>query len=245
MKMTRPVMAPAMPGARLARRRMLALLGASGVAALAASARPQAAAELSCTVRPRQTEGPYFVDEPLNRSDLRSDSRSGQIKPGISLRLALRVSRLTEANCDPLAGARVDVWHCDAEGRYSDVRAPGFGVSTAGAHFLRGYQVTDAHGMVRFLTIYPGWYFGRAVHMHLKIRFPGALGAAPEFTSQLYFDERVTERVYARAPYARRAQRWLRNADDALYRDGGRDLTLAPEPDGEDYAARLDLALAA
>jgi len=245
MKMTRPAVAAAMPGARLVRRRMLAWFGASGVAALAATVGSQTAAALSCVVRPRQTEGPFFVDEPLNRSDLRSDPGSGEIAPGVPLRLALRVSRLTEANCDPLAGARVDVWHCDAEGRYSAVRAFGFGVATAGARFLRGYQVTDAHGIARFLSIYPGWYSGRAVHVHFKIRSTGARGEAREFTSQLYFDETLTERVYAREPYARRPRRWLRNADDALYRDGGRELTLSPEPEGDGYAASFDVALTA
>lgn len=243
MKIFRPAVA-SLSGARLARRRMLGLLGAS-VAALAASARSQAPAALSCVVRPHQTQGPFFVDEPLDRSDIRSDPRSGQTTAGVPLRLSFRVSQLTQGDCAALAGARVDIWHCDADGRYSDVRGFGFGASTAGTQFLRGYQLTDAHGMARFLTIYPGWYFGRAVHVHFKIRSSGPRGEARDFTSQLYFDERLTQRVYAREPYAQRPQRWLRNADDALYRDGGGELTLAPEAQGEGYAASFDVALVA
>lgn len=245
MRIAFPAVAAAMSGARLSRRRMLAWVGGSGVAALAAAARSQVPAALSCVVRPRQTEGPFFVDESLNRSDIRSDPRSGQTTAGVPLHLTFRVSRLSDGNCAPLTGARVDVWQCDAEGRYSDVRGFGYRASTAGVQFLRGYQVTDVNGAVQFLTIYPGWYFGRAVHVHFKIRSSGAMGVAHEFTSQLYFDERLTERVYARQPYAQRPQRWLRNADDALYRDGGPALTLAPEPEGEGYSASFDVALAA
>ena len=243
MKIARPDVPAALLPVRLTRRRMLALLGASGATALATDARSQA--PLSCVVRPRQTEGPFFVDEPLDRSDIRSDPRTGQTRPGVPLRLAFRVSRLAEAKCAPLAGARVDVWHCDAQGVYSDVRGFGFGSATTGTRFLRGYQLTDAYGVAQFLTIYPGWYGGRAVHVHFKIRSSGAGGEMRDFTSQLYFDEHLTEHVYAREPYAQRRQRWLRNADDALYRDGGRALTLAPEPEGDGYAAGFDVALVA
>src|SRR5207244_2699335 len=99
---------------------------------------------------------------------IRSDPSDGSVKPGAPLRLALRVSRLTAGSCAPLPGAMVDVWHCDALGAYSDVSDPGG--STVGKKFLRGYQVTDAEGLVRFTTIYPGAYPGRAVHIHFKIR---------------------------------------------------------------------------
>ena len=234
---------PNAAAARLTRRRLLALAGGAGAALLAAGARAQTTG--ACVVRPRQTEGPFFVDEPLERADIRSDPRTGAMKAGVPLRLAFRVSRLAEGRCAPLAAARIDVWHCDAEGRYSGVRGFGSAASTAGQHFLRGYQLTDAGGVAQFLTVYPGWYGGRAVHVHFKIRTAGAAGRAQEFTSQLYFDERLSERIFAREPYARRAGRWLRNAEDALYRDGGPQLTLAPEADGEGYAASFDVALAA
>ncbi len=232
-------------GRLLTRREALALIGASGVVLLAGAApgRGQAPTTAgprpSCVARPQQTEGPFFVEETLNRSDIRSDPRSGEVRPGVPLRLTFSVSRLSTVGCSPLAGAQVDVWHCDATGRYSDVR----GSSTNGQQFLRGYQVTDAAGNAQFLTIYPGWYGGRAVHVHFKIRTGPAAARSSAFTSQLYFDEALTERVYAVEPYANQQRRWMRNADDGLFRGGGRQLLLATEPDGQGYAASFDIGL--
>jgi protocatechuate 3,4-dioxygenase beta subunit len=223
---------------------VVASLGASGVALLAGSGRAQSVGTaLACVARPRQTEGPFFVDEAPHRSDIRLD-RSGDARPGVPLKLEFRVSQLNAAACAPLSGARIDVWHCDAEGRYSEVR--GFGSSApAGEPFLRGYQLTDAAGTAQFATIYPGAYGGRAVHVHFKIRTREAAGRASDFTSQLYFDEAFTERVFANEPYARRGRRWMRNAEDGLFRDGGRELVLSPRPDGSGYAATFEVALAA
>jgi protocatechuate 3,4-dioxygenase beta subunit len=155
------------------------------------------------------------------------------------LRLTFRVSRLNGTGCTPLAGAQVDVWQSDATGRYSDVR----GSSTAGQQFLRGYQLTDDAGSARFVTIYPGAYGGRAVHVHFKIRTRGVASRSHAFTSQLYFDEAVTERVYAAEPYVSQRGRWMRNAEDGLFRDGGRQLLLTPEKDAEGYAASFDIGL--
>ena len=109
----------------------------------------------SCVVRPQQTEGPYFIDEKLNRSDIRSDPSDGSVKQGVPLRLVLHVSQIYGSSCTALTGATVDIWHCDALGVYSDVTDRSF--STVGKKFLRGYQVTDANGIVEFVTIYPGW----------------------------------------------------------------------------------------
>jgi protocatechuate 3,4-dioxygenase beta subunit len=229
-------------GRLLARRRTLALLGASGAALLAA--RNGAAAAVpslpACAVRPRQTEGPFFVDGDLERSDLRIDPRTGAAKPGVPLRLAFRVSRVGASGCAPLPGAQVHVWHCDAAGDYSSVRdrrAP-----NAGEAFLRGFQTTDAAGTARFLTVYPGCYPGRAVHVHFKIR----TGDAPrgvEFTSQLYFDDALSERVYAAAPYASQGRQRLANGDDFLFRDGGKQLLLDVTPESAGYAAVFDNGL--
>ncbi len=142
----------------------------------------------ACVVRPQQTEGPFFIDDKLNRSDIRSNPGRSDARPGAILELAFAVSRLNGGACAPLAGAQVDVWHCDALGAYSD----------GAQKFLRGYQVTDDTGAARFVTIYPGAYGGRAVHIHFKIR----TAQRQEFTSQIYFDEAVTDRVYAVEPYA-------------------------------------------
>jgi protocatechuate 3,4-dioxygenase beta subunit len=154
------------------------------------SARTALATTPTCVVRPQQTEGPYFVDEKLNRSDIQSDPSDGSVKQGVPLRLVFHVSEINGGSCIPLTGATVDLWHCDALGVYSDVTDPSF--STVGKKFLRGYQVTDANGTVEFVTIYPGWYPGRTVHIHFKIRTDSASQRGYEFTSQLYFDDALT-----------------------------------------------------
>jgi protocatechuate 3,4-dioxygenase beta subunit len=225
----------------LTRREAVALLGAGGLAALGARGRPaSAAAPGACVVRPALTEGPYFVDVKLDRSDIRSDPADGTLRPGVPLHLILRVSRLAAGACAPLPEAMVDVWHCDAAGVYSDVSDRGG--STVGRRFLRGYQTTGADGRVAFTTIYPGAYPGRAVHVHFKVRSDAGRGRAHEFTSQLFFDDALTDRVHARPPYAAAARR-MRNERDGIYRGTGGQLTLAAAPSGGGYAAALDLAL--
>jgi protocatechuate 3,4-dioxygenase beta subunit len=195
----------------------------------------------SCVVRPEQTEGPYFVDERLNRSDIRSDPTDGRIRPGTPLALTLAISRLGAGDCQPLAGAQVDIWHCDALGVYSDVKDPGF--NTIGQKFLRGYQLTDARGEAKFLTIYPGWYEGRTVHIHVKVRTAPQAGRSFEFTSQMYFDDGLSNRVYADAPYATKGKRSARNEDDRIFRRGGDQLMLAPTATAEGYAATFAIGL--
>ncbi len=225
----------------LTRRQALALLGASGAALLSARRAHAANGSLpACVVRPRQTEGPFFVDGDLERTDLRIDLRTGAVKAGTPLRLAFRVSRVGVSACAPLAGAEVHVWHCDADGHYSSVRDQR--TPNAGQAFLRGFQRTDADGTARFVTIYPGWYPGRAVHLHFKIRTATAARAA-EFSSQLYFDDALSERVYGAPPYATRGRPELANADDFLFRDGGRQLLLDVTPQSEGYAAVFDIGL--
>jgi protocatechuate 3,4-dioxygenase beta subunit len=234
-------------GDLLTRREALGLLGATGLAVLTLSplgrgrGEGAAAAPGSCVARPALTEGPYFVDAKLDRSDIRPDPSDGSVKLGAPLRLALRVSRLAAGACAALPGAMVDLWHCDALGAYSDVSDPGG--STVGKKFLRGYQVTDADGLSRFTTIYPGAYPGRAVHIHFKIRSAAGGGRMHEFTSQLFFDDGLTDQVHARPPYATRSQGRLRNARDGIYRSAGAQLMLAVAPAAPGYAASFDLAL--
>jgi protocatechuate 3,4-dioxygenase beta subunit len=241
-------------GRILTRREVLLLLGGSGVAVLsgcAAPSAPSSATQLlaspsaaagvpSCVVRPALTEGPYFVDEKLNRSDIRSDPSDGSVRQGALLTVAFNVSSVSGGACAPLAGATLDLWHCDALGVYSDVQDPGF--ATSGKKFLRGYQATDAAGKAQFTTIYPGWYQGRAVHVHFKIRTASA-GASSEFTSQLFFDDALSDRVHALAPYAQKGQRTLRNAADSIYRNGGDELLLQVTESGGSYAATFDIGL--
>lgn len=237
------------PGRQLSRRGALALIGTSGALLLAgltprpASAQSAVGTARACVARPEQTEGPFFVDEVLNRSDIRSDPRTGAVKPGVPLRLVFNVSRSGDTTCAPLSGVHVDLWHSDANGRYSDVSGFGNGPSTAGQRFLRGYQLTDAAGSAQFQTIFPGWYSGRAVHLHFKIRSAQNLTPGFSFTSQLYFDDALTERVFAMEPYASRGRRWMRNSDDGIFRDGGKQLLLSAEPDGTGLAASFAIGL--
>ncbi len=152
------------------------------------------------------------------------------MKDGARLALAFSVSRIDGSSCVPFEGVLVDVWHCDALGVYSDVSDPSF--DTVGQKFLRGYQMTDANGAASFVTIYPGWYQGRTVHIHFKIRTDPDADQALEFTSQLYFDDELTDIVQAQQPYAAKGQRTLRNDGDGIYQNGGSQLLLTVADDG-------------
>ena len=225
-------------GRILTRRKALALLGGAAMLASGVSPRSGMAQTLpACVVTPEQMEGPFFTDVRLNRSDIRSDPTDKSVKEGVPLALTLRVSAVGSTGCAPLAGATVDVWHCDAAGVYSDS-----GGNTAGKKFLRGHQVTGANGAARFTTIYPGWYPGRAVHIHFKVRITAGPALGSEMTSQLYFDEAVTDRVLARAPYSVRGQR-TRNGDDGLFRRNGSRLMLALAESGGGYAGEFHAGL--
>jgi protocatechuate 3,4-dioxygenase beta subunit len=233
-------------GRLLSRREVMAYLGATGAVWLAGgSLFPRWAIAgtrgPSCVVRPEQTEGPYFVDERLNRSDIRTDPTDGRVSPGTPLALTLLVSRLNAGDCQPLPDAQVDLWHCDAQGVYSDVQDPGF--DTIGKKFLRGYQVTDAQGEARFVTVYPGWYPGRTVHIHFKIRTATVSRRSFEFTSQLYFDDAVTDRAHAAGPYAAKGPRTTRNQQDWIFRRGGDRLMLDTTTTVAGYAATFPIGL--
>lgn len=227
------------------RREIIRLLGGSAAWWMAASLLPWPKAASaqgdSCVVRPEQTEGPYFVDERLNRSDIRSDPTDGLVKPGTRLNLAVVISRTNAGGCQPIEGAQVDIWHCDALGVYSDVDDPTF--NTLGKKFLRGYQLTDARGEAKFVTIYPGWYPGRTVHIHIKVRTAPQAQRGYAFTSQMYFPDTLTDQVHAQPPYAAKGQRRARNEDDRIFRRGGDQLMLSPTPTPGGYAATFAVEL--
>lgn len=186
----------------------------------------------ACVVRPEMTEGPYFVDEMLNRSDIRSDPSDGAISVGAPLELTFNVSQVNANGCVVLPNAQVDIWHCDAFGVYSDVE------NAQGKKFLRGYQVSDANGQAKFVTIYPGGYPGRTVHIHFKIRINGY-----DFTSQLFFDDAFTDQVYLQEPYNQRGERNTRNDRDGIYGNGGSQLLLNVTQNASGYSAVFDIGL--
>ena len=238
-------------GRILSRREVLASLGAVGAAIIlpfpTRSGRlvlPNGSVLPACIVRPAQTEGPYFVDEKLNRSDIRSDPSNGKVSEGALLDLAIRVSAVSGTACAPVAGAIVDVWQCDAHGVYSDVRDIDGQFNTVGQKFLRGHQVTGSNGEARFSTVYPGWYPGRTVHIHFKIRTNPGGGRGKEFTSQLYFDDAFSDQVFAAAPYAAKGNR-TRNDGDGIFRNqGGKELMLEVARSGERYTSVFEIGLA-
>jgi len=232
----------------VSRRQALILLGAFGGAMIAGRSNVYSASPRSndgklpaCVVTPKQTEGPFFIDEQLKRSDIRVDPSDDSVKAGVPLHLNFRVSAVGTAGCSPLSGAIVDLWQCDAVGTYSAVneRDP----RSADKHFLRGYQVTDANGSTQFTTIYPGWYPGRTVHIHFKVRADPQSGKAWEITSQLYFDDALTDRIHAQQPYSSKGRRSVKNQQDGLFRSGGGRLMLSPVESGEGYRATFDIGL--
>lgn len=250
-------------GRILSRREVLTLLGGAGASLVIATgirgitlaqsttATPAAEASASvlpaCAVRPALTEGPYFVDGVLNRSDIRIDPSDESVKEGTLLRIIFNVSDISGGACSPLAGAHVDVWHCDADGVYSGVSDPSF--DTTDQMWLRGYQLTDEQGIAEFKTIYPGWYSSRAVHIHFKIRTDPESESGYEFTSQFFFDEDLTDVVHAEAPYNSKGYRDTLNSDDNIFQGSEGLLTLElaefeDEETGEKgYTTTFDIGL--
>jgi len=170
---------------------------------------------------PAQPEA-FFVEEGLLRSDIRCDPSTNASVEGFPLHLALTISRIDNGAISPLRNANVDLWQCDALGLYSDQRSQ----STPGLKFLRGYQITDLHGSVRFTTVYPGWITGRTPHLHFKVRLYEGASKKCELCSELFFDEQVTRQVYALPPYNSRPTPDTTNVADIQCAATGRRLML-------------------
>ena len=245
------------PTTHMSRRQTLRLLGAAGGTAfvglmvqpaaellpLVRSSGVANAAALDCVVRLALTEGPYFVDEKLNRSDIRTDPTTGVVSGGVPFILQFNINGVGGGTCAPVPNAYVDIWHCDAAGSYSDISNGAGQANTSGKKYLRGYQVTDSNGELQFTTIYPGWYSGRAVHIHFKIRLFTGSQATYEFTSQLFFDDALTNQVYTQSPYSARGTRNTLNSNDGIYNGGGSQLLLTPTQSGQGYAATFNIGL--
>jgi protocatechuate 3,4-dioxygenase beta subunit len=228
-----------MPDTVLTRRRVLAWLGGLGLAALIPgcadegdSAAPTTSTTttattsttVDCILSPEQTEGPYYID--LDR--VRSDITEG--RPGTPLELTVNV--VDGDSCEPIGDAAVDVWHCDASGVYS-------GVQGDDGTFLRGIQMTDSSGEAVFRTIYPGWYTGRAVHIHVKVH----VGGTDTYTGQLYFDGSVTDAVYATDPYSARPGPDTPNESDGLFAQGGDQTVVNVSQQDDGYGGAVTLGV--
>ena len=214
------------------------LIGALGLVTVSACARQPARAAASsanliagttCPVTPEQTEGPFYFDPALVRADI------AEGKPGAPLRLRLQI--VDAAACAPQQRARVDIWHCDADGVYSGYDRE----RSTGQRWLRGTQFADAQGVATFNTIYPGWYEGRTPHVHLKAWLPDGR----EMISQLYFPDDLSDAVYREGAYAGHGGERMRNGDDGIFRRAGGEVPMAQvaaAPGGYDGAIVIALA---
>src|SRR5258705_1144249 len=223
-------------GEQMNRRTAVGVLGSLAFGTVAAAWGQRGHAQAVCTLTPEQIEGPFYLDQARIREAI------SEGKPGVPLQLILRVLE-GSTSFAPIPKAAVDVWQCDALGIYSGYE----GVAVAPRHvepvddktFLRGTQLTDATGAVRFRTIYPGWYSGRTPHVHLKLRL-GAKAA----TTQLYFPAEVTNAAYASAPYDRHPNRDTTNATDRFLGPiGDKSLVMwTMARDGDGYVATATVA---
>lgn len=213
----------------VARRTVLVATGATAAALAvgAAASRTQAspdtapvAAAAVCTLTREMTEGPYYLDGQYVRSDITEG------KTGFPLELALTV--VDDDTCATISNALVEIWHCDALGEYSGyVGNNGHNEPDSGT-FLRGGVLTDSNGVANITTVYPGWYIGRCVHIHVKVHVGVTLTSDGSFTGgtelhtgQLFFDETVTAKVGALSPYSANTVRRTTLAQDGIYDDGG------------------------
>lgn len=168
-----------------------------------------------CTAMPTETSGPYPYDLSKNSAIFRSDITEG--KTGIPLTLTLTLVNVNDS-CALLEGARVDIWHCDKDGYYSEYSEPGFlgNQDNTGKTFLRGIQLSESKGQVAFTTIYPGWYSGRVTHIHLEVFVNSVL----KLTSQLAFPDALNTEIYASALYSSHGQNSINNSSDQVFSDG-------------------------
>lgn len=160
---------------------------------------------------PQQMEGPYFIDDVPERSDIRTDPDSNKSEDGIPLRLQIHVYDAND-NCAPLDNARVDIWHTNAYGAYSGIEEQ----DTVDQKYLRGYQMTDKNGLAEFTTIYPGWYEGRTIHIHIKVRTFDE-DQKTEWTSQIYMNDSINDKIHTQSPYVDHGMPPVKNNQDAIY----------------------------
>ena len=173
-----------------------------------------------CTLNAEVTEGPYSLEGALVREDIRED------KEGVEVQYTFTV--VDQANdCAPLADALVEIWHCDALGEYSGFVGKNGHTETDDGTFLRGGQLTDSNGEVSLISIWPGHYVSRAVHVHMRVHTDVTLtddsytGGSIIHTGQLFFDADINTEVQASSPYSDNTTKETALADDTIYDDGG------------------------
>jgi protocatechuate 3,4-dioxygenase beta subunit len=204
-------------------------------------------AEVVCAVTDEGEIGPYFADDSasgFNRSNVLSNVDGSSPQSGIPLKLDITVVD-TKKNCAPYANAQVDVWHCNAEGVYSDLAAE----STSSETWLRGFQLTDASGKVTFETIIPGWYSGRTTHIHLRVRSSYSEASSTSDgtnTTQLFFDQTLIDAMSTSvAAYSSKGKNPTTNATDRVYSEevDGTTLLALTGDDANGYTASVTIGL--
>ncbi|MGV9555152.1 intradiol ring-cleavage dioxygenase [Streptomyces sp. NPDC003401] len=221
------------PHPSVGRRTVLAATGATAAAlAVGAAAAPKTpaapaapdtapvAAAAVCTLTKEMTEGPYYLDGQYVRADIT------EAKAGIPLKLTLTV--VDDDTCVPLTNALVELWHADALGEYSGfVGNNGHNEPDSGT-FLRGGVLTGSNGVATITTVYPGWYRGRCVHIHVKVHTNVTVTSDGHFTGgqelhtgQLFFNETVTTAVARVSPYSTNTVTRTTLARDSIYDGGG------------------------
>ncbi|MFL6278571.1 MAG: intradiol ring-cleavage dioxygenase [Vicinamibacterales bacterium] len=226
---------------KIGRREVLGAIGAAAGAALAfgcggSPTSPDTAGSAStasgstnaaCAVTPGETAGPYPSLVDLYRSDIREG------KTGTLLTLTVKVVNVN-ANCAAVPNADVEVWHCDSAGNYSE-----YGTQTT-QNYLRGIQTTNGSGEVTFTTIYPGWYQGRATHIHLEVKTAGVTRK----TTQIAFPESVNSTVYHAGVYASRGANPTSNLADGIFTDSLSSELVTPSGDPTSgYTASCQVAV--
>lgn len=193
----------------------------SGTSTASTTATGNSSSTGSCIVTPTETEGPYpYVGGEITNPLKRSDVIDGQT--GVSLGITFVVVN-TNDNCNVVSDARVDIWHCNKDGYYSGyANQPGLlgTKSYVGQTWLRGYQLSDSAGLASFSTIYPGWYGGRATHIHIEVYINNVL----KKTSQITFSETISDTVYTSTLYAAHGLNPTRNASDSVFGNSATDL---------------------
>jgi len=226
---------------KVGRREVLGAMGAAAGAALAfgcgsSPTSPDATASTTtttgstnaaCAVTPSETAGPYPSLVDLYRSDIRDG------KTGTLLTLTVKVVNVN-AGCAGVANADVEVWHCDSAGNYSE-----YGTQTT-QNYLRGIQPTNSSGEVTFTTIYPGWYQGRATHIHLEVKTNGV----SRKITQIAFPESINTTVYQSGVYASRGSNPTSNLSDGIFADSLSSELVTPSGDPTSgYAASCQVAI--
>jgi protocatechuate 3,4-dioxygenase beta subunit len=191
---------------------ILKIVGAAGIAGMGKGV--ALAASNTALLTPEMTEGPYWVDTQLDRSDIIYDPSNDTYQSGFPLLLVIKVYQVSiSTGITPLPNAYIDVWQANALGVYSDEASLG----TLGQLYLRGYQVTDTDGKVHFTTIYPGWYHGRTPHIHCRVRLYSGSTITYNYTTQFYFEQPITDLVYQTAPYNTHGTQDTYNSTDIFY----------------------------